>query len=302
MAPPPGIADILPLTPLQEGLYFHLLASDGAADAYVVQTVLHVEAATLDEVRLRAAAEALLERHPQMRAAFRTTERGRSLQVLPRTVRLPWDSRDLRGPDADAAADRLADAERATGFDVAVSPLMRFVVARVTDTGYRLMITAHHILWDGWSEPLLVRDLFALYAGTPLPSPRPYKDYLAWLGSQDKEAALAAWTRALRGVDGPTLLVPDPDRAGGEALPREHVVRLDRADTAALSARGAGGRGHPEHRGAVRVGDRARRVHRPRRRGVRGDGVGSASGVGRGRGHGRVVHQHGAGAGAGGAG
>ncbi|OSC63271.1 hypothetical protein B5180_33375, partial [Streptomyces sp. BF-3] len=67
----------------------------------------------------------------------------------------------------------------------------------------------HHILLDGWSGPLLVRDLLALYRGAPGPAPRPYRDYLLWLESRDRARTQTLWQEALAGIDGPTRLVPE---------------------------------------------------------------------------------------------
>ncbi len=75
------------------------------------------------------------------------------------------------------------------------------------------MITNHHILLDGWSKQLLVREFSALYAGehpTALPTVPQYRDYLAWLARQDRTAAEQAWQDALSGVTGPPSWPPPP--------------------------------------------------------------------------------------------
>ncbi|MFC7762568.1 condensation domain-containing protein [Catellatospora bangladeshensis] len=84
----------------------------------------------------------------------------------------------------------------------------------------------HHLLLDGWSMPLLMRELFVLYrAGgdeSVLPPAPPYSDYLAWLAGRDRAAARSAWQAALAGVDEPTHVVGPG--AGSEPVP---VQRLD---------------------------------------------------------------------------
>ncbi|MGH8570946.1 MAG: condensation domain-containing protein, partial [Gammaproteobacteria bacterium] len=206
------LEDVLPLSPLQEGLLFHVLLDERGPDVYVAQFVLDVEG-NLDAAALHTASQALLDRYPNLRAAFRRTTEDRCVALIARHVRLPWQTVDLSSLDpvtGQAEAARLLADERACRFDLARPPLMRMVLVRLGDGRHRLAITIHHILADGWSVPILVQELFALYASggdaTALPPVTPYRDYLAWLGAQDRPAAQAAWRDALAGLDGPTLV------------------------------------------------------------------------------------------------
>ncbi|MFE3143890.1 amino acid adenylation domain-containing protein [Streptomyces scopuliridis] len=224
----PPLADVLPLSPMQEGLLFHALFDKEAADVYTVQLFLGIEGG-LDVRALRSAAETLLRRHPNLRSGFRHEQVSRPVQVVHREVELDWDIQDLRGLDPDEQSVRLthvAAGERGRRFDLAAPPLVRFVLVRLADDRFRLVMTVHHILLDGWSMPLLAQELFVLYArrgdDTGLPRPTPYRDYLTWLVGRDREAAEQAWRHALAGVEEPTLLAP----AGAEraALPAERVA------------------------------------------------------------------------------
>ncbi|WP_345025516.1 amino acid adenylation domain-containing protein, partial [Actinomadura keratinilytica] len=235
------IEDILPLAPLQQGFFFHALHDAGTAsgtDVYTAQLVLDLEG-PLDAAVLRASAQTLLRRHPNLRAAFWHEDLSRPVQVIPRHVDTPWAELDLTGaadPDAEAAA--AVERERARPFDLTDPPLLRFVLLRLGAQRHRLVLTNHHILLDGWSTPLLATELFAVYAAggqdAGLPRPAPYKNYLAWLARQDRAAAADAWTAALAGVDGPTLVAPEA--AGRPAtMPRRTEIELDEALTRKLT-------------------------------------------------------------------
>ena len=93
---------------------------------------------------------------------------------------------------------------------MATPPLLRFLLLRTGDDAYRLILTNHHILLDGWSMPLLVRDLLTLYATdsdhSAIPRVHPYRDYLSWISTRDDSVSIEAWGEALRGLDDPTLL------------------------------------------------------------------------------------------------
>ncbi|MFF9062343.1 amino acid adenylation domain-containing protein, partial [Streptomyces sp. NPDC014882] len=211
----PATADILPVTPLQQGLLFHTLFDEGGPDVYTVQFLYDLEG-RLDAAALRGAAEEMLRRHPGLRAAFRLDGLDHAVQVIPESVELPWAERDLRHLDAterQTVLDRMLQEDRAGRFDLAAPPLMRFLLVTLADDRHRLVFTHHHVLLDGWSMPLFVRELLDLYAGrTPDRTP-PYRDYLGWLTGQDASATASVWREALRGLEEPTLLAPAvPDR------------------------------------------------------------------------------------------
>ena len=216
----PDAVDVLPLSPLQEGLLFHALYDSSGVDVYTVQHVFAVEG-PLDGSVLQAAVAALLDRHPNLRAGFPRLDSGQAVQLIPRQVSLPWQEIDLGGcseAEADAEMAQLTAREYGHRFDLSCPPLLRFVLVHLNSQQHRLVMTSHHILMDGWSTPVFFRELLALYAargdGSGLPRVTPYRDYLAWLASQDRPAAELAWRQALAGLDHSTHLAPvDPARA-----------------------------------------------------------------------------------------
>ncbi|WP_282550171.1 non-ribosomal peptide synthetase, partial [Streptomyces rochei] len=236
----PGLQDVLPLAPLQEGFLFLNLYDENARDVYVGQLAFDLEG-TFDGARMRAAAHALLRRHANLRAGFRQTGSGAWVQVVPADVAPDWREYDLTDRaenERDTEAARLAADDRERRFDLTSPPLMRFTAIRLSADRVRLVMTNHHILLDGWSMPLLWQELTELYVsgGDPvtLPRVRPYREYLAWLDARDREAARTAWQESLSGLDEATLLAPGAGPA--EAAPLSVPFGLDRDATAALSA------------------------------------------------------------------
>ncbi|MGH3862147.1 amino acid adenylation domain-containing protein [Actinokineospora sp.] len=230
-----GLADILPLSPLQEGLLVQSQLEEPGSDVYVVQTILTLDGA-LDGKALRDAAQALLTRHPNLRAAFRYRANGTPVSLIPHSAEPVWREENLTGTAAEreATVARVAAEESGEPFDLGQPKLIRFALLAEAPDRHRLVITNHHIVLDGWSMPLLVSELFALYAGTPLPAATPYRDYLAWLTRQDQGAAESAWRNAMAGLDGPTRVAPE---AGPIAVaPRTLKVELSAERTAGLTA------------------------------------------------------------------
>ncbi|MDX3544048.1 amino acid adenylation domain-containing protein [Streptomyces europaeiscabiei] len=237
---PLPVEELLPLTPLQQGFFFHSLTGGADGDTYVVQQVLDL-AGPVDGSVLRRAAQSLLDRHAPLRAAFRQRPDGTPVQIVTRDAELPWREVELSCQDGEvreSLGDAVAADERARGFDLAAPPLLRCALVRLGEERSRLILTFHHIVADGWSLPVLHRELMASY-GTDvpvLPEVAPYRGFLRRLAEQDRDAARDAWLDALAGLDEPTRLVGDP--ADAAPVRPDHVrVELSERTTARLTER-----------------------------------------------------------------
>ncbi|MDX3695572.1 amino acid adenylation domain-containing protein [Streptomyces europaeiscabiei] len=237
---PLPVEELLPLTPLQQGFFFHSLTGGADGDTYVVQQVLDL-AGPVDGSVLRRAAQSLLDRHAPLRAAFRQRPDGTPVQIVTRDAELPWREVDLSSRDGEvreSLGDAVAADERAQGFDLAAPPLLRCALVRLGEERSRLVLTFHHIVADGWSLPVLHRELMAHY-GTDMPSlpeVAPYRGFLRRLAEQDRDAARDAWRDALAGLDEPTRLVGTP--ADTAPVRPDHVrVELSERTTARLAER-----------------------------------------------------------------
>src|SRR5262249_24656888 len=235
----PHIEDILPLSPLQQGLLFHALYDSESPDIYTVQLELELDG-VLDRAALHAAARALLARHPSLRACFPRAELSHQVQVIGSQVAAQRRVFDLSRFGDARRTQRLAEVlaqDRAERFDLTVAPLLRFTLIRMAARRHKLVITNHHVLMDGWSAPVLVRELLTLYrqgADTAvLPRAVSYRDYLAWLAAQDRSTAIAAWREALSGLEDATPLAPR-DAGPLTTTPEQIRLALDAPRTTAL--------------------------------------------------------------------
>ncbi|HEY4460884.1 MAG TPA: amino acid adenylation domain-containing protein, partial [Pseudonocardiaceae bacterium] len=238
---PGGLDDLYPLSPMQQGMLFHLLyASSGGVN--VEQVTCRLSGA-LDLAALRSAWTAVVARHPVLRTSFHWRDGAEPLQAVHRDVELPWrvlDWRD-RAPDAQRAA--LADflrADRAERFVPEAAPLMRLTLIRTGQDTHELVWTHHHLLLDGWSLARVFQEVLAFQraalAGTgyaPVPV-RPYREYLGWLAEQDQAEANTFWRENFAEVSAPTPLPIEP----GEPVPgtgfAAEILHLTAAETAAV--------------------------------------------------------------------
>ncbi|WP_063055529.1 non-ribosomal peptide synthetase [Nocardia salmonicida] len=243
----PKLTDVWPLSPLQYGLLFHALYDSDTADGYTVQSLLTL-AGTVDATRLRGAAQALIDRHENLRVAFVETDDGPRQLVLS-SAEIRWNDIDLTeiADDEQRARelDRVIELDALTRFDLTNPPLLRFTLIRTAPEHFRLVMTNHHLVLDGWSTPLLVRELLTLYVtagdASMLPPARSYREFLSWLEDQDAQASLDAWKLALSGIDTPTRAVPT--LAGIESTETGMLSHDLSADTVAVlesAARAAG--------------------------------------------------------------
>ncbi|MGW1278684.1 amino acid adenylation domain-containing protein [Streptomyces tsukubensis] len=221
------LTEIWPQSPGQSGIQFQAAIAEDSYDVYHMQLVLHLSG-TIDPDRMRAAGQALLERYPNLRAAFHHAAGGDPVQIVPEHVTLPWRHTDVTGRDEtaqDAALDTFLGEDRAARLDPTRPPLFRLGLLTCGPDRAKLIITAHHTVFDGWSSPLVIRDLIRLYAGTgDLPPVRSYGDYLTWLSTHDQQASAARWTAELTGFDQPTLVAPDTTaRRGASAIGKVEV-------------------------------------------------------------------------------
>ncbi|WP_447001975.1 non-ribosomal peptide synthase/polyketide synthase [Saccharothrix isguenensis] len=161
----------------------------------------------LDVPALAEALRGLVARHESLRTTFDEVD-GSGVQVVHPAFDLPVPVLDLaRGDDLDAV---LAE-EYARPFDLRRGPLLRALVVRVADDGHVLLLTAHHIVTDGWSMGVLTEELAVLYraalvgeeASLP-PLPLQYADFAAWQRDRLSDDALGAhldyWKQRLTGV------------------------------------------------------------------------------------------------------
>ncbi len=198
-----NIEDMYPLAPMQLGLLFHTLLTP-ANGVYIPQISLTLEG-ELDREALQHAWRQTMARYTALRTTFYWEEHEEPFQVVWRQLELPWIEQDWQdctdGEQQTRLQTLLAD-DRATGFELNIPPLMRLYLLRLGEQRYQMIWSYHHLILDGWSAGIILRDVFSHYAApsSSLLPARPYRDYIAWLRQQDEAAAKAFWQSSLKDV------------------------------------------------------------------------------------------------------
>ncbi|HEV2851938.1 MAG TPA: condensation domain-containing protein, partial [Thermoanaerobaculia bacterium] len=235
---PPAVrasrAGRLPLSLGQQRLWFLDQLEPGKA-TFNLPSPLRLKG-LLDVPALSRALDEIVRRHESLRTRFGEHE-GRGYQEVRPPGPVPLPCADLSGltpPEtAEAEAEKLAASEARQPFDLARGPLLRARLLRLGAEDWVLLVTMHHIVTDGWSTGIFVRELRTLYeafaAGLPSPLPElplQYPDFAAWqrrtLSGEAVEALLEDWQRRF-GTEVPDLRLPtDRPRPPVQTYPGGH--------------------------------------------------------------------------------
>ena len=230
------------LSGLQEGMLFHSLYDSFGSYAQHLSCDLvgvNIEA-------LLASWSVVIKRHSILRSAFYHDSFSVPVQCFFREAKLPVEELDYR--DMDAASKQVAlnayeVADHARGFDFKSAPLMRIGLIRLEDDRYRMLWTFHHILFDGWSTPILTEEFLSTYdllvSGRALPVTQEdrFEDYVRYLERRDKDAEEKYWRGYLQGISQGTLLPfigSTAERTKGKGRYESLMLRFDEATTARL--------------------------------------------------------------------
>ncbi|API55157.1 non-ribosomal peptide synthetase (plasmid) [Rhizobium leguminosarum] len=235
----------LPLSYSQQRLWF-LSQLDEDSTNYNIPLGWRLQG-RLDGVAWRRSLDRLFARHEALRCTFVAGEDEPQVQILSGDRGLPLVEHDLRDrPDAQAALLDLCQEEARTPFDLAREPLIRGRLIRLADEEHVFLLTQHHIVSDGWSMGVLVRELSSLYrafeAGEDDPLPPlaiQYPDYAAWqrqwLSGERLQRQAQYWRDTLSGAPARLALPTDRPRPAQQSFAGASVpVVIDRALTRGL--------------------------------------------------------------------
>ncbi|MEM7541137.1 MAG: amino acid adenylation domain-containing protein [Pseudomonadota bacterium] len=217
-----NVRDLYALSPLQEGMLFHARMAPESG-VFVEQRWCTI-GGPLRAGDFAAAWQSLTGRHDLLRTEFHWEDLDDPVQVLYDSATLPWvehDWRDFDEGEAQRRFEAFLAADRARGFELDRAPLMRCALFQIADERFYFAWTYHHLLFDGWCNALLLREVLAHYfneseAFNALPEPFAYRRFIEWLAGRDQELMLEYWREELAGIESPSVL----DLARPVALPK----------------------------------------------------------------------------------
>ncbi|MEM9820358.1 MAG: amino acid adenylation domain-containing protein [Bacteroidota bacterium] len=229
-----------PLNQMQQALLMHHLRAE--VDEGFLQLNFTLRA-TLDKELFQDAWREACQRHLVMRSAIDWTDRSVPALVVEDHVDLPWTFYDWRKQSVEeqvAALAKLNEDDRKLALDLTKAPVARMSLIQLAENRYYLSWTCHHILLDGWSGGIVLKDVLHLYHAKrvgqiaplePLPS---YATYLSWLGRQNEEVVQQFWQAHFKGYTQAQLLAPSSERTGPSITFQDHHFHIDAQQSEAL--------------------------------------------------------------------
>ena len=220
-APNQNAEAIYGLSPTQAGMLFHSVSEEHGT--YTGQMSCTIRG-TLDLGCFRKAWQDLVDCHAVLRTSFVWRDLDRPLQVVHRSAPVTIAVEDLRGLLSEQRTERVQrflSENRRLPFDLMTPPLFRLNLFHTGEDESVFVWTRHHILLDGWSVNLLLRELSLRYEaalnGTAPESQRsrPYRIYIDWLRKHDNEASRRFWRSELSGFDAPCEIDSGPPMRRG---------------------------------------------------------------------------------------
>ncbi|MGQ0603038.1 MAG: non-ribosomal peptide synthetase [Anaerolineales bacterium] len=208
-----NIEALYPLTPTQAGILFHAIQAPETG-VYFQQWACRLRG-ELNRAAFTQAWALAVARHAVLRTLFTWEKRDKPLQLVRERVETPWRVEDWRASPAEVQIARLEQFlrdDRAQYFDLTKAPLTRLALFQTAHDEHVFVWSFHHLITDGWSTYLILKEVLADYAvlcqgrQPARPQPRPFVEYIRWLGQQDVGAAEAYWRATLKGFSAPTRL------------------------------------------------------------------------------------------------
>jgi amino acid adenylation domain-containing protein len=200
-----NIADVFSLTPLQEGMLYHYLAGPGSP-LYFEQLCLELSG-PIDPDRFRQAWQAVVQQNSALRTQFRWQKIKNPTQMVLKALPPLIRTHDLTGlplPERANALEQVKMQDRAEGFDLQMSAF-RITLCRLAENRHQMILSYHHILLDGWSSGLILKEFFQAYRPGPVnPLEKAgFGQYVRHLQGIDKARQAAFWRQYLAGLDQP---------------------------------------------------------------------------------------------------
>lgn len=204
-----NIEDILALTPMQEGMLFHYLKDPGS-DKNFEQLYLEISG-KMDIERFRKAWNFVTDANEMLRTVFWWERVTKPIQLVLKkhTIDLRYfdiSENDRSKNEPDKLIEDIKSKEREKKLDLFDVPF-RVTLCKMAEDKYGIIISHHHILYDGWSNSIILSEFFNAYENlshqkAPLkPVKGKFKEFIMWIQIQDKEAQKKFWKAYLEGFE-----------------------------------------------------------------------------------------------------
>ncbi|MFZ5987147.1 MAG: amino acid adenylation domain-containing protein, partial [Bacillota bacterium] len=235
------IKDIYSLSPMQEGMLFHYI-KDRDSDAYFIQLCITLEG-ELNVDLLENSFNKTIEKYDILRAVFVYEKMRKPLQgvLKKREIQICYEDISSNCEEIkDTFIMNFKTQDRKRGFDISKDVLIRVSVIKLSQQLYKIICSVHHIIIDGWSLGIVIKEVLDTYADfingrtTANQPAKPYSKYIKWLQAKDKQKAVQYWNNYI-GDYNQSLIIPGLKKIVSNKYEKEDfVLKLDRGITEEL--------------------------------------------------------------------
>ncbi len=206
------IQDIFMLTPMQEGMFFHYLKEPNSI-MYCEQLSLEVSG-EIDNELFRRAWDFVINTNEMLRIVFRWEKLDNPTQVVLKEHSCHIVFHDFSNETPDQKKSLMAEmkeSDRNEPFNLQEVPF-RVILCKIMEKNHEMVISNHHIIYDGWSNGIILKEFFRVYnqlcqGQLPIhPLKTSFKEFIKWIQSQDKKKQVQFWREYLSGIDTRTEL------------------------------------------------------------------------------------------------
>ncbi|MGB8193182.1 MAG: amino acid adenylation domain-containing protein [Chitinophagaceae bacterium] len=216
-----NIQNIYPLSPLQEGFFFHGL-NNKASGAYFIQVNYRLHG-IMEPAYVQQALNMLAERYEVLRTSFVLQGLKKAYQVVLKERPPGFYFEDISDcADKDAYLQQARQKDKQRSFDLTHDPLMRVLLFKIAESEYEFIWSHHHIIMDGWCTGIVIREFRQIYESLQkgikplLPPVAQYGEFIKWLEKRDAQASAGYWNQYLQGYESrATIGLPDSKKPEG---------------------------------------------------------------------------------------
>lgn len=227
-----NVEDMLPLTPLQEGMLFYYL-NEPESELYFEQLSFRLEG----DIRMDAFMEAwqfVVISNQMLRAVYRWQGIERPVQIVLKEMTPPireYDFSNSSGENQQKLLDELKEKDRKERIDISDQPY-RILCCKLGHDTCEMVFSSYHIIYDGWSNGIILREFLEAYSSIcdgrePLRNSKTgYREYIRWIQGQDKSKQEKYWEEYLCGFDSKTLLPTDYKKQKDAVEDKNYMAEL----------------------------------------------------------------------------
>ncbi|WP_273480580.1 non-ribosomal peptide synthetase, partial [Acetivibrio straminisolvens] len=232
-----NIEDILALTAMQEGILFHY-RSNPESRQYFEQLCMRI-AGNIDIDAFGKAWNYTAQNNEALRTVFRWEKLEKPVQVVLKNYEIPvrlCDISEYNEEEMQSLLERLKEKDREEGIDISTEPF-RITLCKLCKDKYEMIISNHHIIYDGWSNSILLKEFFEAYNAfkkgeqPSRPVKNRYREFVKWHQSRDINAQKSYWSKYLEGIESRTLLPWDSKKQGEIKKAGIYTLDIERENT-----------------------------------------------------------------------